>query len=387
MLLGIPYHAALSFTDPPILGWAVQDRSHHQLVWLFVWCSHAFRMPLFFLVSGFFARLLLIRSGLAGFMRNRIRRVALPFAGAYIILMPILAVLWIWPAAAKMGLELDLVDTPSVLGQLDDGQPVRLNPAHLWFLYYLIQLYVLVAIAVEVTKPMNLKVLVAMDRLYERVLRSSWAPFIAAVPTTLVLYSMSNWFSFDSPSEDFVPKVRLLAYFGLFFVFGWWMHRRVDLVSTLKHKALRYLLFVAPLAGVVWALLPLELDVHRRYYPWVELAVLSMTAAVTWSMILGLLGLAVHFADYPNRRLRWLADASYFFYLAHLPIVVALQVILAENTAPGFVKFVAIDVSTILVLALLYRYCIRYTIVGRILNGPRSRAHDISESLHPAATR
>ena len=40
--------------------------------------THGFRMPLFYLLSGYFSALLLQRRGLSGLLTNRIQRIALP---------------------------------------------------------------------------------------------------------------------------------------------------------------------------------------------------------------------------------------------------------------------------------------------------------------------
>ena len=55
MLLGIVLHAALAFT-PDV--WVVQDKERHDLFGLLVEAIHGFRMPVFFLMSGFFTAML-----------------------------------------------------------------------------------------------------------------------------------------------------------------------------------------------------------------------------------------------------------------------------------------------------------------------------------------
>ena len=79
MLLGVGLHAALAFF--PGL-WMVSDRRvglHGPWDELFV-AVHGFRMPVFFLLSGFFTAMLWRRHGLASLIRHRFRRVVLPLA-------------------------------------------------------------------------------------------------------------------------------------------------------------------------------------------------------------------------------------------------------------------------------------------------------------------
>ena len=50
MLLGIVLHAGLSFTPFP---WAVQDERQSSFFWFLFAAIHGFRMPVFFVLSGF----------------------------------------------------------------------------------------------------------------------------------------------------------------------------------------------------------------------------------------------------------------------------------------------------------------------------------------------
>ncbi|MCE2527010.1 MAG: acyltransferase family protein [Actinomycetia bacterium] len=92
MLLGVGLHAALAFIPVP---WWVQDRtsSFDGLYDEFLWAVHGFRMPLFFLMSGFFTALLWRRRGLRTLLEHRLRRVALPLAIGLVTLVP--AVDWV----------------------------------------------------------------------------------------------------------------------------------------------------------------------------------------------------------------------------------------------------------------------------------------------------
>ena len=97
MLLGIVLHAGLSFTPFP---WPVQDTQQSGLHGLLFAAIHGFRMPVFFLLSGFFTAMLWRRRGLRSLLSHRLRRVFLPFALGLITIVP--AVNWIsgWAMAS-----------------------------------------------------------------------------------------------------------------------------------------------------------------------------------------------------------------------------------------------------------------------------------------------
>ena len=91
MLLGLAYHAALSFAAG--FPWLVQDLSQSRGLYLFQAASHGFRMPLFFLISGFFTAMMWRRRGLRALLGNRLRRILLPCLLGLVTVVP--ATLWL----------------------------------------------------------------------------------------------------------------------------------------------------------------------------------------------------------------------------------------------------------------------------------------------------
>lgn len=86
MLLGIIYHASLSFALGP--AWLVQDVSQSFACYLFQAFVHGFRMQLFFLVSGFFTAMLWRQKGLKSLLWHRFRRVFLPCMVGTVTVVP-----------------------------------------------------------------------------------------------------------------------------------------------------------------------------------------------------------------------------------------------------------------------------------------------------------
>lgn len=88
MLLGVGLHASLSFFPS---FWTVQD-STSDIDGPFdelLWAIHGFRMPVFFLLSGFFTAMLWRRRGLGRLMGHRLRRIALPLAVGMVTIVPL----------------------------------------------------------------------------------------------------------------------------------------------------------------------------------------------------------------------------------------------------------------------------------------------------------
>ena len=83
MLLGIGLHAAI-----PFVPWRGEGDTSGWLLDVFVAFVHGFRMPLFFLISGFFTAMLWRRRGLRSLIRHRLRRVGLPLLVGCFTIIP-----------------------------------------------------------------------------------------------------------------------------------------------------------------------------------------------------------------------------------------------------------------------------------------------------------
>jgi glucan biosynthesis protein C len=100
------------------------------------------------------------------------------------------------------------------------------------------------------------------------------------------------------------------------------------------------------------------------------LAALSLTMA-TWYFNLAPIGLALTRFSNPSPRTRYLADASYWSYIVHLPLVCVLQVWVADWNLHWSLKFPLILSIAFAVLLASYHYLVRYTSIGAVLNGRR----------------
>jgi ABC-type multidrug transport system ATPase subunit len=91
----------------------------------------------------------------------------------------------------------------------------------------------------------------------------------------------------------------------------------------------------------------------------------------------------------PNALVRYTADASYWIYLVHMPIVVALQVMVGDLPWHWSLKFPLVLFVSLAVLFASYRYLVRPTFIGQVLNGrkyPRAAPSSaaVAELAHPA---
>lgn len=90
MLLGILLHVCISYTVMPLgEAWPFKDARTSPVFDLTVGIIHVFRMPVFFMMAGFFAALLYTRRGPRGLMLNRLKRILVPFVVGWLVLFPL----------------------------------------------------------------------------------------------------------------------------------------------------------------------------------------------------------------------------------------------------------------------------------------------------------
>jgi hypothetical protein len=123
MFLGLWVHGILLFTEyaRPVV--------HDPLLARSAVFFHAFRMPLFFVLAGFFSNLLVGRRGWWRFGKNRALRIALPLAVSGLTIIPVMSVLW----------------------PVQTTGWIRWWPSfyHLWFLQYLLLIYLAAAVVAK----------------------------------------------------------------------------------------------------------------------------------------------------------------------------------------------------------------------------------------------
>lgn len=97
----------------------------------------------------------------------------------------------------------------------------------------------------------------------------------------------------------------------------------------------------------------------------------AVIALAAWSWTFGLIGACTRLLRREIRPMRYLADASYWCYVMHLPIVVALGIAMADQDWPVLVKLALVWAITAVLLLVSYDLLVRSTWIGAWLNGRR----------------
>jgi peptidoglycan/LPS O-acetylase OafA/YrhL len=394
MLLGIAIHAAISFIATPVPVWPAADRSRHIAFDLLTFALHGFRLQAFFLMAGFFAALLWERRGWKGFVLHRIWRIGLPLLLASATFLPLTQAVFVIgfnqrpgePYINMNGQELDLRAYKTGLVEFfaSGAFLTVFQWMHLWFLFYLLLIYA-IAVAAAPIVPRLARAL-RIEPAFRVLLRSRAKAVLFAVPTFVVMLPMHTWQA-DTPSKV-APEWRIVIYYLLFFGCGWLLYRQRELIAECGRHWRTHLLLA------IFVVLPLTLggisfspfarlgnDLPAMVYP-----TLACYSLFTWLMVFGSIGLFERYFSQPRPAMRYISDASYWMYLAHLPLVIGLQIVVANWPGGAFLKFCSINVVSAALLLASYQLFVRYTWIGALLNGRKKRPdkHALGRSSQPA---
>ena len=380
LLLGVMFHAGFSFIPGMIPGlWAIVDNSSSATISVMAFTTHIFRMTLFFFVAGFFARMMHLRKGARGFWRDRAKRILLPLVAGWMIFFPLIAVVWIWGLTKTFGGKI-----PPAPANMPAPPPGAFPLTHLWFLYYLLILYVIVLLvrAAIVALDRNGAIRRTADTLVRGVVRTGTAAVLLPLPAIAAMYAHHEWymwFGIPTPDRSVIPQLPSLVGYGTAVAFGWLIHRQLnrddrdrgDVLSIWRRQWPMHLA-AAAIATIVC------LTIVGVVPVWVPAAPGGRTLAYAfaygiaiWCWCFAAIGVAVRYLSAERPAVRYVADASYWIYLAHLPVVAAFQVVVGHWPLHWTVKFPLVMVASLAVLFASYHYLVRATFIGAILNGRR----------------
>lgn len=323
LLLGIVFHTTLSFlpSPPGIPMWIVMDTSRSTALSVLFIVLHIFRMTTFFVLAGFFARMSFHKKGAGGFIRDRLKRIAVPLVVGWPILFASIVAMSIWGAKV-----------------MAHGGPLPKSPAypgfpafpltHLWFLYVLLLLYAFTlcvrgAVALA-DRGGRLRALA--DAAVRRLIENPFGFVVLAAPLAATFILAPTWMQqigIMTPDSSLVPNAFASVGFSTAFGLGWLLQRQTGLLEVWRRRwllnlalALAFTALCLRITGPTLLLKPAPHDATTALY-----AVSYSFALWTWTF--AFIGMALRFLARHSATRRYIADASYWLYLIHVPIVMA----------------------------------------------------------------
>ena len=331
MLLGIVLHAAIF-----LIPGAWDEEYPHEVSGVYTlvfFAIHGFRMPVFFLLSGFFTAMLWQRRGLRQLGKHRLKRIGLPLIIGCFTILPITALIAIpdefeliwWPFVWLSGLQ------------------------HLWFLWFLLWMAGGFMLAIKLGVKFSHPVM-----------------WWLAIPLTLgpQLLMREEIFGPDT-SAGLVFSPTVLGYYTLFFVFGAFFYQRNIVIRQWWTAALLPAVALVLPAGLAF--------LYEVQTEWSGPVAAVLQTGYAWLVCFGMMGLFRWIAARQRAWVRYISDASYWLYLWHLALVVAGYKLILDWPISIHLKFLLICVAVTGILLVIYQLGVRYTPIGAMLNGKRVR--------------
>ena len=357
MLLGIVLHAAITYGSHDYgTFWPLKNPQNSILFDLVVALIHFFRMPVFFVVAGYFGAFLFYNKGAKPMLMNRFKRIFLPLLAGVLIVYPlaIFAFSYTTAAFAEGAKPLD-----TAWKAILSGKFLPFNVLHLWFLYFLV-LYSFLGWLIASVFHRDTAFTTSSNRILIYIFQKPWL----RISCLTVLYficlfwigepslSTNNKWSIDFPI--------FITYF-LFFETGWVIFKTKSLILLKKYPKRQ--LGLATLFFFAFIFIPWG-DSSVMLYVREGLAALFGTL-----FIFGFMALYMNYFNTYSRGLSYIMDASYWVYIIHLPIVAFMPGLIADYAIPVFLKFLISISATAFICFISYHYAVRNTFIGKFLNG------------------
>jgi hypothetical protein len=364
MLLGIFFHAALAYSPSLKDVWLTASPQNSEVIDFIAFFSHTFRMPLFFLIAGFFAALLIQKRGLGAMIKNRLLRITVPLSIFLPLVLTAFAILIGW-ALENVEAKSPMLGLIAMMAQYPDAPPPPVTTMHLWFLYQLTFFYIVTAVVVK---------WVNFDWM-SRIVKSPKL-FLLLSPLLLVPALITQHAPIPAP-EQFMPQLWSFGFFGLFFMLGYGLFSYQDFLDKLKPYA--WLMLVTSV--VAYTLFFQMFPKHSSFQEIMEVMATSPTidlkhtglatlqAYISVFMSLALLIIGRSLFDKQNSSMKLIADSSYWTYIIHLPVLWLIQFYLLDKEWPMLVEFSLSSIGTLIIGLVTYLLLVKWTPIGWLLNG------------------
>lgn len=368
MLLGVLLHATIAYRVEDAAFW-VHDKDYNNVTFDFIYFFiHSFRMSLFFLIAGFFCRVIYYKGSEKSFIKNRWMRVGIPFVFGFFLIVPITMFPFrLYQAVYLHGLSWDEAYRKSFFQMFG-----RNGLSHLWFLYDLLMYYFVVILIKRLSNRFT-----AVGNFFNKfsiwwrnrnLANVNWL-FVLAIGVFIILIKEPRLFIMADTSV--IPShISYIFFYGYFFTIGWLFHKRTDVFAIVIKK---YSLLLIAGAIICAGLFYIQNTGKFNESSMIYFGSKFFAALLIILFSLGFLGFFLRFFNVQSKPWRYVSDASYWIYLVHMGMVISFQLAFLNSSVPGILKFILSFLLPLLISLLSYQWFVRYTFIGKILHGKRKR--------------
>ena len=345
MMMGLVMHAPLLFWQPDFAKVFGIENIAPAEEWINIIGRYInnWRMPLFFLLSGFFSILIIKRKGTSQFIRDRVVRVGLTclvFSSLY-----------------------DIAD-----GRFD------FTTHHLWFLYELIIFVFCFSFLYRVKTIKDL-----FDRkISTQIFLILFVWLVATVPVANILNNWWHPLAWKPSTTYFDLKLGNLVYYFSYFLIGVIFYSNQHIFTKLKDS--KTVLIIGILAVLAF-LLRVQSDylivgdahlkdlAQMQFDPVMVICNSLLIGVNTILWCLFFIGLTSKFIASGSAILRWFVELSYPIYIIHIIPIVMMSALFYRAGFSQPIVFVLTIIAGFIVCVILYYILIKFTPLNWLING------------------
>ena len=366
------YHAACIFH--PWGDFYIQNEPRSPLLaYIFVWAVGPWHMSLFFLLAGASTYYALQRRSGGQYVRERFKRLFIPFAFGVLVLIPPQSYLGLLNHSSYSGSFITWFPNFFTLhvDDLDGFFRGGHTWGHLWFIFHL---FVYSLAAVSLFLYLNRE---SGQRVIGRLAGAFARPgFILLFPVLLALFAEVPQVAGGNP-----------LFYITFFICGFLLMSDPRFMNTVDRQRVA-LLILGPVvyAGILFAD---TMDWWPSHMPeWTDTVIRGYVRGfVPWFVILAMLAYGRRFLNFTNRFLKYFAEAAYPMYILHDTIIVIVGFYIVQLGVGVPAKYATIVVASFAATVIVYDLVVKRANVTRFLFGMKPRGPTTVRSRITSALR
>ncbi|MBL4791339.1 MAG: acyltransferase family protein [Kordiimonadaceae bacterium] len=370
----ILYHVGMFYVS---WGWHVKSPHAGPFAEPAMMLLNPWRMPLLFLISGVAIIFAAEKMGLRTLSWKRTVRLFVPLVFGMLF---IVAPQSYFELLAKGEIQAGYLEFYQIYVSGHEGYSVTVPTwNHLWYLVYLITYSLIVLPFVPAINWLGEK----MDTPgFERLMSGGRIFLIPAALFVTYRFTTDIWFPEHTHAlvDDWGAHARYFSYF----IVGMLIAKNTAFWRVLAATWRTGLVLVLVSAAI---LLPMWVNWENwTGNQWFVDIIRAWRVIYAWAVIATVMGVAQHYLNRPSKRLSYLTEAVFPYYILHQTLIVVIGVAAASLALPAAIEFLVVLAGTVLGCLLLHEYIIRRTVFLRPLFGlplkPKQRQS--ADKLQPA---
>ncbi|MET1260826.1 acyltransferase family protein [Flagellimonas sp. DF-77] len=357
----IVFHCAVPFVED--YSWEINNDRTSPTITRIIWWVHQWRLPLLFFISGVGVRFSLRKRSLGRFLGERIIRLFIPLVFAIFFITPIQVYFeWLQKEKISMGYS-EFYPSVFEIVPYPDGS---FTWSHMWFVAYLF-VFTLILMPVFATAkiPWFRSQATAVTKLF-----NSWfVLLLLGLPFVGYIFGLYiEWPEQGSLIDDWYVFLSSMT----FYVLGFSLSAFPTFWEACMRYRKRFLLIALVLASFLIGLYFWEWSANK---PLTQDGYLYRFGVLNgfhiWTIILAAIGYTMRYLNVSNKRLSYLNQAVYPYYIMHQAVIVASGYYILQWDIGILPKLLLLVLICISVIGLVYHFIIKRTKVTRLLFGMR----------------